>query len=194
LCPSLFLPSTPRRGSCSFPPEAAATFAQQRRWTCSDSRTIWPRSHLAIRFNYSRPSASIRISATAISPRTPLGIDQEIGSVKLSASYVATVGVHLASVLSPNGYGGADPAFAPYTQFNSAGHAIGGFGPEMVMSTGAHSSYHALQTTVSQNTARMASASKPRTHFPKALMTPAPSRAGFRKSRCDFADLAPGSV
>jgi hypothetical protein len=84
-----------------------------------------------------------------------LGIDQEIGSVKLSASYVATVGVHLASVLSPNGYGGADPAFAPYTQFNSAGHAVGGFGPEMVMSTGAHSSYHALQTSVSQNTARM---------------------------------------
>src|SRR6266478_1599720 len=84
-----------------------------------------------------------------------LGIDQEMGSVKLSASYVATVGVHLASVLSPNGYGGADPAFAPYTQFNSAGHAIGVFGPEMVMSTGAHSSYHALQASVSQNTARM---------------------------------------
>src|SRR5438093_45739 len=84
-----------------------------------------------------------------------LGIDQEIASVKFSASYVATVGIHLASVLSPNSYGGADPAFAPYTQFNSAGHAIGGFGPEMVMSTGSHSSYHALQTSVSQNTARM---------------------------------------
>jgi hypothetical protein len=84
-----------------------------------------------------------------------LGIDQEIGSVKLSASYVGTVGVHLASVVSPNGYGGADPAFAPFTQFDSAGHAIGGFGPESVMSTTAHSSYHALQTSVSQNTPRM---------------------------------------
>jgi hypothetical protein len=84
-----------------------------------------------------------------------LGIDQEIGSVKLSASYVGTVGVHLASVLSPNGYGGADPAFAPYTQFDSSGHAVGGFGPESVMTTGAHSSYHALQTSVSQNTPRM---------------------------------------
>jgi hypothetical protein len=83
-----------------------------------------------------------------------LGIDQEIGSVKLSASYVGTVGVHLASVLSPNGYGGADPAFARFTQFDSTGHAIGGFGPESVMSTGAHSSYHALQTSVSQNTPR----------------------------------------
>jgi len=81
-----------------------------------------------------------------------LGIDQEVGSVKLSASYVGTVGVHLASVLSPNGYGGADPAFARFTQFNAAGQAIGGFGPESVMSTGAHSSYHALQTSVSQNT------------------------------------------
>ena len=84
-----------------------------------------------------------------------LGIDQEIGSVKLSASYVGTVGIHLASVLSPNSYGGADPAFAPYTQFNSTGQAIGGYGPELVMTTGSHSSYHALQTSVSQNTARM---------------------------------------
>jgi len=84
-----------------------------------------------------------------------LGIDQEIGSLKFSASYVGTVGIHLASVLSPNSYGGADPAFAPYTQFNSTGQAIGGFGPELVMTTGSHSSYHALQTSVSQNTARM---------------------------------------
>jgi hypothetical protein len=83
-----------------------------------------------------------------------LGIDHEIGSVKLSASYVGTAGVHLASVLSPNGYGGAEPAFAPYTQFNSAGKAIGGFGPESVMSSGAHSSYHALQTSVSHNNSR----------------------------------------
>jgi hypothetical protein len=84
-----------------------------------------------------------------------LGIDQEIGGVKITAAYVGTAGIHLASVLSPNGYGGADPAFARYTQFNPAGHAIGGFGPEMVMSTGAHSSYHALQTSVSQSASRI---------------------------------------
>src|SRR6266849_6621044 len=83
-----------------------------------------------------------------------LGIDHEIGSVKLNASYVGTAGVHLASVLSPNGYGGAEPAFAPYTQFNSAGKAIGGFGPESVMAAGAHSSYHALQASASQNNSR----------------------------------------
>jgi hypothetical protein len=99
-------------------------------------------------------------SAISVDPRLrngyigtdTLGIDQEVGSVKISASYVGTVGVHLASVLSPNGYGGADRAFARFTQFDSAGQAIGGFGPESVMSTGAHSSYHSLQTSVSQNT------------------------------------------
>ena len=80
-----------------------------------------------------------------------LGIEQELGSVKVSVSYVGTAGVRLASVLSPNGYGGAEPAFARYTQFNAAGHATGGFGPEVVMSSGAHSSYHALQTSASQN-------------------------------------------
>ncbi|HKW34413.1 MAG TPA: TonB-dependent receptor [Candidatus Acidoferrum sp.] len=80
-----------------------------------------------------------------------LGIDQDLGGVKVSASYVGTAGVHLASVLSPNGYGGASPAFARYTQFNAAGQATGGFGPELVMSTGAHSSYHALQASASQN-------------------------------------------
>jgi hypothetical protein len=83
-----------------------------------------------------------------------LGIDREIGGIKLSASYVATAGIHLASVLSPNAYGGADPVFARFTQFNAAGQAIGGFGPESVMSGGAHSSYHALQTSISQNAPR----------------------------------------
>ena len=84
-----------------------------------------------------------------------LGIDQELGSVKVSASYVGTAGIHLASVLSPNGYAGAEPAFAGYTQFNAAGQATGGFGPELVMSTGAHSSYQALQMNASQNMPHM---------------------------------------
>jgi len=84
-----------------------------------------------------------------------LGIDQEIGSVKVSAAYVGTAGVHLADVFSPNGYGGAAPAFARFTQFDTTGHPTGGFGPESVMSTGAHSSYHALQASASQNTPRM---------------------------------------
>src|SRR4029077_2717480 len=68
------------------------------------------------------------------------GIDQDLHGVKLSTAYVGTTGVHLASVFSPNGYAGADPECAPFTQFNAAGHAIGGFGPESIMSNGSHSS------------------------------------------------------
>jgi hypothetical protein len=72
------------------------------------------------------------------------GIDHDFRDVKLSVAYVATAGVHLASVYSPNSYGGADPAFAPFTQFDSTGKAIGGFGPESVMSSRSHSTYHSL--------------------------------------------------
>jgi carboxypeptidase family protein len=82
------------------------------------------------------------------------GVDHDFGDVKFSAAYVGTAGVHLASVYSPNSYGGADPAFAPFTQFDSAGKAIGGFGPELVMTSRSHSTYHSLQTSVSKNSAR----------------------------------------
>ena len=82
------------------------------------------------------------------------GIDHEFGDVKVSAAYVATTGVHLASVYSPNSYGGADAAFAPFTQFDSSGRATGGFGPESVITSGAHSTYHSLQASVSKNSSR----------------------------------------
>ena len=82
------------------------------------------------------------------------GLDHDFRDVKLSISYVATAGVHLSSVFSPNSYGGADPAFAPFTRFDSAGRAIGGYGPEVLMTSGSHSTYHSLQATVSKNSAR----------------------------------------
>jgi hypothetical protein len=53
----------------------------------------------------------------------------------------------------PNGYPGADPEFARYTQFNSAGNAIGGFGTETLMTNRSHSTYHALQTSLQGNIA-----------------------------------------
>ena len=83
------------------------------------------------------------------------GFDEDLGAVKVSAAYVGTAGVHLASVFSPNGYPGADATFAPYTQFDASGHAIGGLGPESIMQTGSHSSYNALQTSVTGNYARV---------------------------------------
>jgi hypothetical protein len=83
------------------------------------------------------------------------GIDHDFRSLKVSASYVGTAGVHLAGVLSPNGYTGASPAFAPFTQFNAAGHATGGYGPESIMTSSAHSSYNALQVSATENYSRV---------------------------------------
>lgn len=82
------------------------------------------------------------------------GFDREFGSVKFSAAYVATAGVHLASIYSPNSYGGASPGFAPFTQFDSAGQAIGGLGPEVILNSFSHSSYHSLQASLRKNSPR----------------------------------------
>ena len=82
------------------------------------------------------------------------GLDHDFGDVKFSASYVATGGIHLPRVYFPNSYGGASPEFAPFTQFSAAGQATGGFGPETIMTSGSHSTYHALQTSLTKNSPR----------------------------------------
>jgi hypothetical protein len=82
------------------------------------------------------------------------GIDHDFGDIKFSAAYVATAGVHLSSVYAPNSYGGAGPGFAPFTQFDATGKATSGFGPEYVMTSASHSSYHSLQASVSKSSPR----------------------------------------
>ena len=82
------------------------------------------------------------------------GIEHNFHDVKLSAAYVATAGIHLGSVYSPNSYGGADPQFAPFTQFDSSGRPIGGLGPESIVATRSHSTYHSLQLGAGKNSAR----------------------------------------
>src|SRR6202011_1981936 len=82
------------------------------------------------------------------------GVDHDFRDAKVNVSYVATAGIHLARVYSPNSYSGADPAHAPFTQFNSAGQATGGVGLEQMMTSGSHSTYHSLQSSVSKNSAR----------------------------------------
>ena len=82
------------------------------------------------------------------------GFDREFGDIKWSASYVATVGVKLAALSNPNGYGGADPAFAPFTKFDSAGRVLGGFGPEFILTNRSHSTFHSLQTGVQKTSSR----------------------------------------
>ena len=82
------------------------------------------------------------------------GLDHDFGDFKFSASYVATAGIHMPRVYSPNGYTGASAAFAPFTEFNAAGQAIGGYGSEALMTSGSHSTYHALQTSLTKNSPR----------------------------------------
>jgi len=79
------------------------------------------------------------------------GLERKIGNLTADANYVGTAAAHLPRISYPNAYPGADPAFARYTQFNTAGQIIGGFGVENVVTATAHSDYHALQTSLSGN-------------------------------------------
>ncbi len=83
------------------------------------------------------------------------GIEHDFGWLRWNAAYVGTAGIHLPRVFVPNGYAGAGPAYARFTQFDSLGNATGGYGPEYVMSSDSHSSYNALQTSVSGNYQRI---------------------------------------
>jgi hypothetical protein len=82
-------------------------------------------------------------------------LEQTVKDVVLAASYVGTAGVKLESINSPNGYAGASPEFARFTQFNSLGQITGGYGPESFVTTGSHSTYHALQLSASKNNSRL---------------------------------------
>jgi hypothetical protein len=77
-----------------------------------------------------------------------LGLERHFGALVANATYIGTAAVKLARESYFNGYPGAGPRFAPYTQFDSAGNIIGGFGTENVITSTAHSSYHALQTSL----------------------------------------------
>ncbi len=74
------------------------------------------------------------------------GIERNFGDVTAGVNYVATVGVALARIDSPNGYSGAGGAFAPYAQQ--------GFGPITVMTNRSHSTYHSLQASAQKNSLR----------------------------------------
>ncbi len=83
------------------------------------------------------------------------GFEHAFGDVKLSASYVATIGIHLSAMQVINGYAGASPEFAPFLETDSSGNATGGYGPSYLISTRSHSTYHALQSAVEKTSARL---------------------------------------
>lgn len=78
-----------------------------------------------------------------------LGLERQFGGLTADAAYVGTAATHLPRSAYPNGYPGATPGFAPYTQFDSNGQVSGGFGFETIITDTAHSSYNALQTSLS---------------------------------------------
>ncbi|MGA2249073.1 TonB-dependent receptor domain-containing protein [Terracidiphilus sp.] len=80
------------------------------------------------------------------------GLEQSIGQITVSGNYVSTTAYKLPRTAFPNAYPGATAEFAPYTQFNSSGLAIGGFGTETEMTATSHSSYNALQFSVQGQT------------------------------------------
>ncbi len=79
------------------------------------------------------------------------GLERHFAQLDANVGYTGTAGVHLPAVNFPNAYPGASPAFAPYTQFDSAGNVTGGFGTESLLTDRSHSTYHALQTSVQGN-------------------------------------------
>jgi hypothetical protein len=82
------------------------------------------------------------------------GFEHQFSDITLDMDCAATMGIHLADVLFPNAYGGASPAWAPFTNFNAAGEAVSGFGPENLVGNGSHSTYHSLQASLSKTSAR----------------------------------------
>jgi hypothetical protein len=107
------------------------------------------------------------------------GFDQDFSDLKLSAAYVATVGVGLAGLYYPNSYGGAAPAFAPFTTFDSAGRVLGGYGPEFILTNRSHSSFHSLQTGLQKTSARFGLGFQASYTFSKALDDDSSVLGGF---------------
>ena len=80
-----------------------------------------------------------------------LGLERAIGGLTADVAYVGTSAFRLPRMSYPNAYPGADPEFARFTNFDGSGAVTGGFGFESVMTATSHSSYNALQTSLSGN-------------------------------------------
>lgn len=107
------------------------------------------------------------------------GFDQDFSDLKLSAAYVATIGVGLAGLYYPNSYGGAAPAFAPFTSFDTAGRVLGGYGPEFILTNRSHSTFHSLQMGLQKTSARFGLGFQASYTFSKALDDDSSVLGGF---------------
>jgi len=80
-----------------------------------------------------------------------LGLERAFGGLTADVAYVGTSAFRLPRMSYPNAYPGADSEFARFTNFDTSGAVMGGFGFESVMTPTSHSSYNALQTSLSGN-------------------------------------------
>jgi Carboxypeptidase regulatory-like domain len=78
-----------------------------------------------------------------------LGVERVFAGLTADVAYVGTSAFRLPGMSYPNAYPGADSQFARFTNFDSSGAVTGGFGFESIMTDTAHSSYNALQTSLS---------------------------------------------
>ena len=83
-----------------------------------------------------------------------LSVEHNFRDFDATVAYVGTTGIHLPYVFYPNSYTGSDPAFAPFTKFDAAGKPVGGASTIYVVSSESHSSYNALQASLSKNSSR----------------------------------------
>jgi hypothetical protein len=107
------------------------------------------------------------------------GFEHSFGDVQLSASYVATMGIHLSAIQVINGFAGATPAFAPFLETDSSGNVIGGYGPSYLASTRSHSTYHALQTEVKKTSERLGLGFQASYTYSKSLDDTSAALGGF---------------
>jgi Glycosyl hydrolase family 3 C-terminal domain/Glycosyl hydrolase family 3 N terminal domain len=77
------------------------------------------------------------------------GVERRFANLTADLAYVGTTATHLPRISYPNAYPGATEDFARYTQFDSNGNVAGGFGVMNVVTDDVHSTYHALQTSLS---------------------------------------------
>jgi hypothetical protein len=80
-----------------------------------------------------------------------LGLERAFGGLTADVAYVGTSAFRLPRMSYPNAYPGADSEFARFTNFDGSGVVTGGFGFESVLTGTSHSSYNALQTSLSGN-------------------------------------------
>ncbi len=153
------LPITPAELPEVYTPEGANIFAAR------DTKAVPPNTVMDVnRFEQGiaalSPSHQITpLNASTISPdfrnaylgTWTAGLERHFGGLDVNAAYIGTAGVSLPAVNFPNGYPGASPAYAPFTQFDPTGAVVGGFGTEMLITNRSHSTYHALQTSAQGN-------------------------------------------